>query len=345
MIPKVFLSLAALLEGGLVPVLLFDERYHGDWVGLLILHVMVSIAVGLLGKESLPPTYQRNPLVVMIFFTAMALFIPMLGTIGILALVLLTNYAMVQKTGGTIQELHDSRFSDVGRLDFVQFGRGDLQSRFQASALRTETRLDALGKLQGFETQQIQTTVRQALQDQADDIRLVAFGILEKKEKSINARINQELEWFQQSKDEQDKLTHARELAYAYWELVYKDVVEGDILQYALEQATRYNTLVLSADPSDAGMWALQGQILLRTNECEKAQAAFTNARDYGIPDTRVVPYLAEIAFIQKDFSELANLFRAGERLSEISILTPLIRYWSTSQAHAQENLAASTRV
>lgn len=343
MIARMFLCLAVLLEGGVLPLLLFHEQYHGDWKGLLLLHGLTSIAVGLLGWDSLPRTYRRNPIVVILFFTVLSLFIPMLGAIGVLALVLLTHFTTVKKDHAQIQELPDSYFSGTGNLDFSQYGRGDLHSRFQTAALRTEARLDALGKLQGFETHQIRSTVRQALQDQTDDVRLVAFGILDKKEKSINERINRELEWYQQCRENQEKLTHARELAYAYWELVYKDVVEGDILLYALGKAEYYNTVVLTARPSDAGMWALKGQILLRAHRSEEAHTAFTNARDHGIPDTRVLPYLAELAFLRKDFSELSGLFQRGQRLSEVPVLKPVIRYWTSMPTPAPETMVLSS--
>ncbi len=328
MIAKVFLSLAALLEGIVFPYLLFTNHYHGDWIGLLLLHSMISVAVGLLGKDSLPKKYQQFPNVVVIFLIALTMFIPILGAIGVLSLVVMTNYFMARKEKTAIQEVQNPRFSGTGKVETLQYGSRELKARFAAPSLKTEARLDALGKLQSFETHQINTTVREALQDQADDIRLVAFGILDKKEKGINERINQELEQYQQADEESDKLTHARQLAYAYWELVYKEVVEGDILAYALDQATHYNGIVLAAEPDDAGMWALKGQISLRLNDSSQAREAFTKALEYGIPETRVVPYLAELAFLRKEFSELSTLFQQSHALSQVPILSPILRYW-----------------
>ncbi|WP_447971622.1 hypothetical protein [Nitrospira sp. M1] len=329
MIAKIFLCLAALLEGGALPYLLFTNRYQDDAMGLLLLHVLVSVAAGLLGKDSLPARYQHPPGTVVFFLTTLTLFIPILGAFGVMALVVMTNYGVAQATNGNIQEVQDSKFAETGLVDMLQYGRGDLQSRFQASGLLTETRLDALGKLQSFESQHIHTTVRQALQDQTDDIRLVAFGILDKKEKSINEKINQELEWHQQAEATSEKLTHARQLAYAYWELVYKDLVEGDVLTYAVAQATQYNEMVLAAYSDDAGMWALKGQLALHAQERDRARDAFTKALEHGIPETRVIPYLAELAFFQKDYSKLSTLFARSHELSQISLLHPILKYWN----------------
>ena len=339
MIAKIFLSLAALLEALVLPYLLLTERYQGDVMGLVILHVMMSVAVGLLGKDSLPKKYQQSPQSVVIFFVGLTMFIPMLGAIAVLSLVVMTNYFFVGTAKVDIQEVHESRFTGVGRAETQQFNSGELQSRFSAKSVQTEARLDALGKLQGFETHQINTTVRGALQDQADDIRLVAFGILDKKEKAINARINQELGLYQKSVDEAEKLTHLRDLAYAYWELVYKEIVEGDILLYALEQAMHYNTSVLALMPQDAGMWALKGQISLRAQQSNQAREAFTHALHYGIPETRVVPYLAELAFQRKEFEELSSLFHQCTMLSEVAILNPLLKYWNTHRGVTQESI------
>ena len=340
MIAKVFLSLAALLEGLVLPFLLLTERYQGEVIGLFMLHLMMSLAVGLLGKESLPKKYQRSPTFVMVFFMALSLFIPMLGAIAVLSLVVMTNYFFVGIEKTDIQEVHESRFTGIGRAETQQYNSGELQSRFSAKSVHAEERLDALGKLQGFETQQITSTVRGALDDQADDIRLVAFGILDKKEKMINVKINQELELSQQAEDESEKMTHLRELAYAYWELVYKEIVEGDILGHSLERAMYYNSVVLSVIPHDAGMWALKGQISLRLHENEQAQEAFTKALEYGIPESRVIPYLAELAFHRKKFVELSQFFHQRTTLSEVAILNPLIRYWHIRPTLSPESIA-----
>ncbi len=328
MIALLSLSLAALLEGIVLPYLLLTNAFQGDVWGLTLLHVLMSCAVGLLGKESLPRKYQRFPGYVVTFFVALSLFIPMFGAIAVLSLVLMTTYCVVGTNKLDIQELQENRFSGVGQAETKQFNSGELQSRFSAKSVQTEARLDALGKLQGFETHQINTTVRGALQDQADDIRLVAFGILDKKEKGINARINQELDLYQQAGEESEKLIHLRELAYAYWELVYKEIVEGDILDFALERSMYYNSAVLTKTPYDAGMWALKGQIALRFQKSEQAREAFSNARDFGIPETRVIPYLAELAFHGKEFQELTSLLSTRASLEDVSILNPLIQYW-----------------
>ena len=337
MIAKVFLSLAALLECLGLPYLLLTERYNGDWLGLIMLHLMIGVAVGLLGKESLPQKYRRSTGMVMVFFSSLALFIPILGAIGVLALVCLTNYFLVDKKKSAIQEVHENHFSGVGRPEILQNMSGNLQSRFATSSVQTEARLDALGKLQGFESHNINATVRGALQDHADDIRLVAFGILDQKEKIINAKINQELELYHRTDDEPQKLVHARQLAYAYWELIYKEVVEGDILSYSLDQALQYNHMVLATYPDDAGMWSLKGQISLRSGEVDVARSAFMKALEYGIPEARVMPYLAELAFRKKEFVELSALFHQSHSLSDISILHPILRYWDFQKCLTRE--------
>ena len=306
-----------------------------------MLHLMLGVAVGLLGTESLPPKYRRSNGMVMVFFSSLALFIPILGSIGVFLLVCLTNYFLADKQQSAIQEVHEHRFSGIGRPETLQNMSGNLQSRFATRSVKTEARLDALGKLQGFESHNINATVRDALQDQTDDIRLVAFGILDKKEKVINAKINQELELYHRAIDETDKLVHARQLAYAYWELIYKEVVEGDILSYSVDQALQYNQMVLSTYPQDAGMWSLKGQISLRSGDVDDARAAFIKALEYGIPEARVMPYLAELAFQNKEFVELSALFHQSHSLSDVSILHPILKYWDFQKCLSRECVTA----
>jgi len=328
MIANIFLCLVVLVEAGGFPVFLLTTAQPQAWQGLIGSHVLISFAIGWLGRKSLPKHYQQPPWGVVGFFTGFSLFIPMLGAIGVATLVFLAGSGSAASEKRLIRQVRERRYTARERSDTPQLASGDLSGRLTASSIPTQIRLNTLGKLQAFESRHISATLRGAFDDETEEVRLIAFGTLDQKEKVISARISQELNLYKQATHAQVQAEHARQIAYAYWELVYTDVVQADVAMHALSQAKHYAALVLRIDDRDAGMWALLGQVHLRLQEWDSACTSLINALDIGISETRVVPYLAEIAFRQREFSALPQFLANTKVLAEVPLLQPVVEYW-----------------
>ena len=62
--------------------------------------------------------------------------------------------------------------------------------------------------------------------------------------------------------------------------------------------------------PADPAVDFLIARLKLLAAEPQAAQAALEHALAHGLPRERAVPYLAEIAFLQRNFGEAARLVR-----------------------------------
>lgn len=327
-----FLCIIALIDAAGFAALVVHDPHQGPWLGMVIAHVALSLGIGWVGQASLPDDADAPRWSTVALFSGLAMFIPALGAVSVLMIVALAHRIGCRKTQGAIGHV-ETRHERSPHRPSGSAVNPDFHGQVMTASVPIPTRLKTLGKLQALGYRPITTLFHQALQDDIEEIRLVAFGILEKKEHSIQAKINRELDRYRRSDDEQERAAHARVLAASFWELVYEQLVQGDVAVHVLSQARDYAYRVLSVNERDAGMWALLGQIAMQRGEWEEARTALLLAKGYGIAESRVVPYLAELAFIEKDFDGVRSYVMDAPFLENAPLLHSVVTYWSQGSA------------
>jgi HEAT repeat protein len=163
-----------------------------------------------------------------------------------------------------------------------------------------------------------------ALSDTEDDVRLLAYARLDHLENEMNYQINH----YQKDLELQDDTERAnfhRLIAEQLWELSYLGLSEGETQRYHLEQALLHATSSLAIAES-AGLRLLLGRIYLALGQCELAEEALLAAQAVGDSAKRVLPYLAEVAFRQKQYTKVAAYL--GKLDTDHSALNQLKDYW-----------------
>lgn len=79
---------------------------------------------------------------------------------------------------------------------------------------------------------------------------------------------------------------------------------------------------------ADGDSWLLYGRILLESGEYALARGAFISAEVNGIDEQQLLPWLAEIAFLERRFSEVKQHLSALERHGEKGRKLALVRTW-----------------
>ena len=89
-------------------------------------------------------------------------------------------------------------------------------------------------------------------------------------------------------------------------------------------------TEVLAAATAQ-GVARLDAQMLLlhALGQLDDAEEAYVRAQQLGLPATRVLPYLAELSFAQRDFEKTRQLMQQLDEWSALPRLRPVIDYWS----------------
>ncbi len=200
-----------------------------------------------------------------------------------------------------------------------------------------EERSKAVLATRYFQDPKATRILREALKDKIDDVRLLAYSILDQKETEIRSAIMKTSE----------KLEHAsilncsfylKRLAWLNWELVRLELVQGSTVKQFEQQAIEYADQVLK-NSNDIDMQLLKGYILLRKNQLEHARSHFLKAVEAGLPKSAIEKKLIEISFLQFSFSEVIdtaiklknkNAFQDKQAVS--------IMYWSRSEMiHAMD--------
>ena len=311
-------------------VALLHERSDAALAGYLLLHALACV---LLSLTLLPLLRQRQgrPGWTLLLIMACSYAIPVAGFVGVVvAFVFLTLYRrprrrddfeMLESPEFDQHEKRRNSFRHIGMRSFLTNTRAPLHARMRA-----------MSALQYVGGRTATPLLRTAMGDASEDLRLLAYGMLDNLEKRINRAIDHELDTRQAAEKAADEARisqSSQRLSDLYWELIYQDLVQGDLHQHALRESLRYWEEVLRSEPDNASLVLRQGRLLHALARHDEAQSAYTRARALGLPATRILPYQAELCFAQRDFAQTRALMQELGQWSALPRLRPVIDYWT----------------
>ena len=291
-------------------------------------HVGLSLATGWIAAHLLRDLYPAHLWSLRGFWGTLALCVPGLGALGIFGLLFLYRYGKFAKEPLGVRQVKDPGFRRDGPGQQLRYAIGDIQSVLTTSTISDTQRMQALFKMQSLQSRQTTRILQSLLLDKSEDLRLVAFGLLDKTEKSIFSNIHRQLKFLSQAVGKAEKIECFRQLAYTYWELVYQDAVKGDVRVFAFNQVRMYASHVLFEEERDGGMWSLMGQVNLSLQDLEIARFCFSQALTCGLPESRVIPYMAEVLFLQREYAALQVLLSIQSSVVDFPAFSTILRYW-----------------
>ena len=299
--------------------------------GYLAAHAVASALASLLLVASVPGPSRLQPRWAFAFFFALCFFVPVLGVPGLLAAAFVTRAFPKQRAKEVFSTVaapefapHDDRRSQSDS----PHAHGPVRAQLTDPSAPVETRMRALLSIQDLPSRVANPIIRTMLADPSDDVRLVAYGIRDSREKRINARI-QAARAHLESPDHAIQLPAEKELAELYWELVYQGLVQGDLQKHAAAQSRMHFDAALKLAPEDAALWALGGRLANFAGQYERAWHAFTRSMEFGLPEVRVLPYLAEVAFRMRRFDQVRKLLERIAQTSHTQRMAQVIDYWN----------------
>jgi hypothetical protein len=224
--------------------------------------------------------------------------------------------------------------SDVEELRLARAPEARPIRELLRDATSPDQRVRAVMALRLMDARRAVPLLRLAFSHESEDVRLLAFGILEQREKRLRARI--ELNQARLASASCPPSAGAgparwhRRLARDHWELVYGGFVSGDLEPAVLAQARDHALAALAREP-DARMAVLLARIYLRRRQPEAAEAYLARAQRAGLPAGSAAPLLAEAAFQRRRFGEIATILRGVQRAElRRPELEPVAEYWTS---------------
>ena len=300
-------------------------------LGFLAVHGLASVCIAAILAAGLPPTMRRGrPAAVITLLFGFSFFIPILGIVGMIVGAFVSKFLPRLVPELPYAEIPPIEFEFPPReiRERTKYGQGGLTSRLKDSGVPKETRFKSLLALQGMPPKIANPLLQDMLGDPADEVRLVAYGILDNQEKNLNQHIHDEIETLRAADSDEMRLMSLRRLSELYWELVYGGLVHGDVRDYAMKESERYLEEAMAIAPDDAGLWFLKGKALLAKRD-PAAEAALHRAVANGLEESRVLAYLGQIAFERRDYDEVRRIFSSLSESQYAARLRPAVRYWS----------------
>lgn len=301
------------------------------WLFVLLIQSVFSGLMALWLWRILPTRFREPRGYILGLLFSFSFFIPLVGVFGFFGAVLMGLYWQRKKRHHPFDSMFLPEFDLVSREPEIKFGSGGVKACLDNAAMPPHRRLQALLTMQSVSPRTSNPVLQNLLNDSGEDIRLVAYGLLDGREKKINHQIYDELQRLESTQNSAIRLISLRHLAELEWEFVYTTLAQGDLRKRALSQALGYLDQALDIDPLQAGLWFLKGRVQLERQQYAEARFAFDTAQQHGLVVARLYPYYAELAFAQRDFYRVKQLLLLIKQGQVPARLESLMQYWLPS--------------
>ena len=332
--PKLGLS-ALMLEVGAWSGPLLYQHSDQALASYLVLHALASALLALLLLPLLPSQRARPRIPLVLLILACSYAVPLAGFLGILAAAARLHFLGRSHANTQFESVVLPEF-DLHQHRQGNFRHAGLRSFLGNNDAPIQARMRAMVALQYVSGRTASPLLRSVLSDPSEDLRLLAYGMLDSLEKRINLAIDQELSALQMAghtpqtpAGAPDALESMRRLSDLHWELVYQELVQGDLRDHAIRESLRHCEAVLQAQPGNAPLHLRRGRLLHALGRPLEAEASYEQASSLGLPATRVLPYQAQLCFERGDYTKARELVQALGSWGALPRLRPIIEYWS----------------
>jgi polysaccharide biosynthesis protein PelE len=331
---------AVAFESGALALALLRDPSLGVYYSFLGLHALASALFVLVLYPLLPLRFQRPRLTVLLLCFALAFFMPFFGLLALWVAVLVMRWLPQHGVRAPFRLAGTPELPQIARAEGRRFRELSVRPLLADARLAPTLRAPALNALSTMPLRVVGELLHRLLGDPVEEMRLVAYGLLDNREKELRHRIGEQaaaLAAIDTAGAGVGAATlhalHLRAMVELHFELVYQRLVQGDLRDLALEQALSYAARAIELAGPEAGLLQLRARVYLEAGYLARAQDDLEQAAVLGAPPVRVLPYLAEVAYLQGDWAAVRGLLQPLQGLPVTPRLAALRRYWCGPEA------------
>ncbi|MEM7258422.1 MAG: hypothetical protein AAF404_13675 [Pseudomonadota bacterium] len=300
-----------------------------EWViAHLLASALAGISISMILSRAVPG--RRIPLIV--FFAALSFFMPSIGAAGGW---LAVHFGAIMANGRHKENVfwHFTSNADLPFAAPIDRPVPKLDSRGFMEQLmfdgQTEQLYNKVAATRHIRDSQSAPLLKTAVGHSNERIRLVAYQMLDKKINRLNHEILR-LEADARHASGAGKSNIHLQITNNYWELLTIEEDEPVARQELLAKAENHAAKALAIAPANVNAQFVLGQIYLRQHENEKANRAFMRAVELGMSKDKVLPYIAESAFDNRDFKLLQSTMKAIDpAFKSYPPFSQVIEFWA----------------
>lgn len=325
--PRYWWPLALVLELASLLALLLISPNGLALLAYLLLHGLATPILARACWHQLPRRYRVPVRDSLRFLYGMLFLMPLVGAIGVLW-GLLAALRLPR-----LRRQLNLRFVNVPELPFQPpqvfptppYSSGALRQILRCSD-KPLKRLKAVMATRHMPVRESVPIWQIALKDRVDDVRLLAYAMLDGREKQLTERI-------QELSAELDELPAGRraeahrQLAGWCWELVYNGLVQGAVRTHWL-RVTREHVEAALAVQWEPSLCLLHVRVLFEQDELDLVETALQQAQRTGLAPAVLAPWQAELAFRQRRFTDVAQWLTQDLRANEQGSVLASVRQW-----------------
>jgi hypothetical protein len=304
--------------------LLSDNAFlEGGWSLYFIFHGLATFTFTGLCWCFLSKEHKQTPVSSLLFIAIISLCMPVVGMIGLVfSLILALRLAKPQKEYEyrTIEEL--TLPNSPLEPNSLLYGAAALRGIISFSS-NEDQRISAVNSIRYLPNKEGIPLLKIALNDLSDDVRLLAYSSLDKVEFSLNESIESQQKLF--SVKPSAKTAH--QIAQYYWELYYLGLADSPLKDHYLVKAREH--LIDACELDDLPkVHLLLGKVFLAEQSYFNAIQSLERALEGGLLIKQVAPYLAEAAFMMKNYKKVREYIKYLPKKDSDS-LGELREFWS----------------
>lgn len=290
-------------------------------------HALACALLSVVLLRLLPKRYRDSPRRAALFLFSLQFGIPFIGSIGVALGVLLALYLPRSEREVPWQEIAipELPYRPIDMSLQMVYSQGGLRQILREAG-DPDKRLKALLATRQMQDREAVEILREALKDKVDDVRLLAYSMLEQKEKTLTHRANRLQQALTEASEEQT-MRLQRRLAQIWWEMGYLGLAQGGLRIHYLKNAENMLQRLVTRRPQHND-WRLLGRVELELGNLDTARGAFTAALENGAPEDLIRPYLAEVAFRERNFDQVRTELAACSPNTHNPGIRSLVEAW-----------------
>jgi hypothetical protein len=303
------------------------------WIGLVLMHVVSAVLLTVGAPILLPPRFRPSATGAMAVVASVCLALPVLGPL----VLLLAAWHLWRRDEGKAESMRilelpmpafDGNLSHAKHMRVMGMAR-----RAVRSAMPAEKKLYALMSLGTLPSAQSTRLLREALRDPEDEIRLVAYTLMERQEQLLTSRLVALQDRLEKAAPGEDQHLLRQRVVELQLELLHRQLAQGEWAQTLQAQAQQLALQAVQAHPDDAVPHLQLGRLAWLRADDGAAREHLERAAALGATPSRTVPYLAELALRDKDIPRLRRSLAALDPAALSPSLQRLRHFWTDRHA------------